>query len=121
MSINMKKIFAVLFVLILYSFPFVLAAEDGGDILFLNLELEKLLALVNGWISLFLFVVAFVAYRRDKRKRFLFISLAFLLFAIKSFLVASELFISDIAWVDPVATILELAVLLSFFYGVLRK
>lgn len=115
-----------MFTLIAFIFflfvPFVIAQEsEGGDIELLGLELEKLLYLINGLIALILFVVAFMAYKRDGRKRLLFVSIAFLLLAVKGFLLSSELFIFDIGIIDPIAVILEFLAILSFFFGVLKK
>ena len=98
-----------------------ISAQEDEDIEVFGLELEKLVTLVNAWLSLFLFVLAFIAYKRDGRKRLFYVSLAFFLFAVKSFLISSELFIAEISWVDPVATALEFAILLSFFFGVLKR
>src|SRR3990167_3433482 len=102
-----KNIFALLLVAI---FVFVQAAsiasaqaDENSDIRFFGLELEKLLTFVNALIATFLFVVAFIAYKRDQRRRLFYVSLAFLLFAIKSFLISSELILPDVGWVDPVA------------------
>jgi hypothetical protein len=92
-----------------------------GDYQVFGFQLEKFIAMVNAWISVFLFVIAFVAYRRDGRKRLFYVSLAFLLFAIKSFLIGFEIFFNVPDWFDPTATVLEFGVLLSFFYGVLKK
>ena len=112
------------FIFLIFIFSFfssIAMAQEGDDILISGIELDKILALINAWIALFLFIISFIAYRRDERKRFFYVSLAFLLFAIKSFLISSELFIPDIGWIDPAATVLEFGTLLSFFYGVLRK
>ncbi len=113
----------VLFLLIVFSLiPLTIAQqEEAGNYLIKGFELEKLIILVNAWISTFLFVLAFTAYKRDGRKRFLYVGIAFLLFAIKSFLISSELFFPEVDWFDPLSTILEFGVLLSFFYGVLKK
>ena len=97
------------------------AAESDKDIKIFNLELEKMVSLLNAWIALFLFILAFIAYKRDKRKRLLYVGIAFLLFSIKSFLLSSELIFPEIPWRDPIATALEFLVLLSFFFGVLRR
>jgi hypothetical protein len=99
----------------------VMAQETEEDIELFGLELEKLIFLVNGWIALFLAVIAFAAFRRDGRKRLMFVSLAFVLFAIKSFMFASELIFPEIAYIDPIAAVLEFFVILSFFYGVVQK
>ena len=115
----MKLLPIILFVL-LFSY-FVYAETDAGDIKLFGLELEKLLSLFNGLLSTFLFIIALVAYKRDGRTKLLYVSVAFLLFAVKSFLVSSELFIPEIEYLGPIAIILEVFVLLSFFFGVLKK
>ena len=108
---------------LLTSMPIVSAAEEEAkDITVLGgLELEKLLNLVNGLIALILFIIVFMAYKRDGRRRFLYVSIAFLLFSIKGFLVASELFIPEIPLLDPIIVLLEFIIILSFFFGVLKK
>ena len=116
------KIYVLLVLILISLIPIAIAEdEDIKDIKLLGLELEKLISLVNGLLSTILFVVALIAYKRDGRKRILFVSIAFLLFAIKNFLVASELFIPEIELIDPLATILEFAIILTFFFGVLKK
>ncbi len=119
----MRKIsIAILLILVFFPLIHVAAAEqEEGNYLIRGLELEKIIALLNAWIATFLCVLAFIAYKRDGRKRLLYVGIAFLLFAIKSFLLSSELFFQEVEWFDPLSTILELGVLLSFFYGVLKK
>ena len=123
---NLFFITFVVIILLLNLFPIIIAQDTGepdgrGDYLILGLELEKVLNLINGIISLILFIVTFISYKRDGRKRLLYVSIAFLLFSIKGFLASSELFISDITWIDPVSIILESLVLLFFFFGVVKK
>jgi|SRR3989344_6274283 len=107
---------------IVFNAPFIVGQEivEGGDYIFIGFELEKLLGLVNGVIALFLFFVAYLAYRRDERKRLLYVSLAFLIFSVKGFMLASQNFF-DIDFVDPMLPVLEFFVLLFFFFGVLKK
>lgn len=117
-----KIIGSFIFLIIIFSFASTtVAAQEEKEIDFFGVELEKLITFINAFIALFLFIVSFIAYRRDERRRLFYVSLAFLLFAIKSFLISSELFFPEVDWFDPIATILEFAILLSFFYGVLRK
>jgi hypothetical protein len=120
-TINLFTLILISILLVSMSFPLITAQVVEEEIEIFGLELEKVLTLMNAWLSLFLFIVAFIAYRRDGRKRLFYVSLAFLLFAIKSFLISSELFIPEIPYIDPIAVILEFGVLLSFFYGVLKK
>ena len=103
----------------LSSFAF---AENADDLEIFGLELEKLLNLGSGLLATCLFIFTAIAYRRTKRKRLMYVSLAFLLFATKGFLMSTELFFGDWAsWIDPVASFLDFAILFSFFFGVLKK
>lgn len=112
----------LLFGILLVGFTGLVSAdEEVEDLEIFGLDLEEVLILINAWLALFLFLVTWIAYRRDGRKRFVYISLGFFLFAVKSFMVSSELFFSEISWFDPVAVVLEFGALLSFFYGVLRR
>jgi hypothetical protein len=115
------KILGLFFLVLALIIPLTHAATEQEDIEIFGIELELILAMINAWIALFLFVITFIAYRRDGRKRLFFVSLAFLLFSIKSFLVSSEMFIPEIPWLDPTVIILEFIVIILFFYGVLKK
>ena len=95
--------------------------EKDGDYFIQNLELEKLLSLINGLIALGMGIITFLAYRTDGRKRLLYVSAAFFIFAIKSFLVGSELLFNELPFIDPLSIILEFFVVLLFFLGVIRK
>jgi hypothetical protein len=86
-----------------------------------GIELDKVITLGSSFLATVLFVISFIAYRRDGRRRLLYVTLAFFLFSIKGFLITSELFIPEREWVDPVASFFDFAILLSFFFGILKK
>ena len=115
------KLSTLSILLILVFTPLAIAQEDEGDIKFIGIELELLLSLISAILSVILFIITFTAYKRDERKRLLFVSVAFLLFAIRGFIISSALFIPEIEWFDPLAVILEFAIILSFFFGVVKK
>ncbi|MEN9626219.1 MAG: hypothetical protein RL557_547 [archaeon] len=112
-------------VFVMLCLTFVIAHEEvgveGADYPLFGFELEKLLSLLNGIIAFVLFIITLIAYQRDGRDKFLYISAAFLLFSLKSFLIASELFYSGFDWIDPVSIVLEFFVIAAFFLGVIRK
>ena len=112
---------SIFLILVFASIPTTIAQEDEGDIKFRGIELELLLSLVSAILSTVLFIITFTAYKRDERKRLLFVSVAFLLFAIRGFIISSALFIPEIEWFDPLAVILEFAIILSFFFGIVKK
>jgi fucose 4-O-acetylase-like acetyltransferase len=121
---EIKKIMPFVFVLMVMILQISLIsaqAEETGDLEFLGLELEKLVMFVTGLVALTLFIITFIAYRRDRRSKIFYISIAFLLFAIKSFILSSELFIEQIEWFEPTAIVIELFALLCFFYGVFKR
>ena len=120
----MKKmlftIIIALFVVLSIQLPlFVAAEDDDDDIMIGDFELEKLLNLGSGFLASGLFILTLCAYNRNQNKRLLYVSTAFFLFAIKSFLVSMEIFFSDWSWVDPTASILDFVILLSFFFGII--
>ena len=120
---NTKTLCIILILLIQLPLP-VLAAEaedQNQDITVLGFELEKLLNLGSGLLAIALFVLTLSAYKRSKNKRLLYVSIAFLLFAIKGILMSMEILFGDWTWVDPVASVLDFAILLSFFFGILKK
>ncbi len=95
--------------------------EEHDDWELFGLEVEKLLNFGSGMLALVLSSVTFVAYRRIKQERLLYVTIAFFLFAIKGFLTAHELFSEEWTWADPVASILNFVILLAFFIGIVKK
>ena len=120
-----KNVSAMIGILILLSLsiPCIAAQSesDSGDYFIYGFELDKILSLLNGCIALVLAILTFIAYKTDGRSRFFYISLAFFIFSIKSFLVSSEILFSGLPWRDPLSIVLEFLVLLAFFYGVTKK
>lgn len=117
----MKKIIALIILVVLNLNIIYAQTEESKDIEFLGLELEKLVMLITAFVSTILFIFTISAYKRDGRSKLLYISIAFLLFSIKSFMLSSELFIQPAQWIEPSAILLELLAIISFFYGVLKK
>jgi hypothetical protein len=114
----MKNLVIFLF-LMSYSFAF-FEVEDG-DINVFGIELEKLLNLFSGQLSTVLLILTILAYQRSGNKRLLYVSTAFFLFAIKGYLTSWELFFEELPLVDPLASLLNFAILLCFFAGLLEK
>ena len=117
----MKKIIYALIIFLVLITPVLIAQEDIGDIKVKGIELEKVLSFINGIIAFALFLITFIAYKRDGKTRLFYVCLAFLIFSIKSFLVSSELFITGLEFIDPLSIILDLIALLFFFFGILKK
>ena len=113
----------VFFILISFLSIQVLAqSTDGKDVLFHGTELDNIITLFSSIIAVILFVFTFIAYKRTGRNKLIYVAAAFLLFAIKGFIQTSDMFITySINWIDPIATILDFAVLLLFFFGIIKK
>jgi len=110
-----------LIAILLLSTTAVFAQEENDDWQVFGLEGEKLFNLGSGILSTILFVLTFIAYRRTKQGRLLYVSAAFFLFAVKGYLGAHELFFEEMVWVDPIAAVLNFAILLCFFFGIMKK
>ena len=98
-----------------------LALEEADLTTSSGLAWDNLIMLVASVLALTLFVLTILAYKRDGRKRLLYVSGAFFLYAVKGFLMASDTFFMKPAWVDPLATLLDFAILVAFFLGILTK
>ena len=122
---NKILVFVILALFLMQLSSIVLAEEDEDDDQddpeIFGLEIDELLNLGSGLLATGLFVVTFLAYKKTKRKRLVYVSTAFALFAINGFLTSTELFFEELAWIDPIASFLNFAILLSFFFGIVRK
>lgn len=128
-----KKItlFFIFLLLVAQFFSLVFAADvsdisdistiDDGDWMLLGVEGEKLFNFGSGLVALLLLGLTLSAYHRNKNKRLLYVSLAFLLFAVKGFFTSHELFFSEWEFADPVAAVLNFAIMMAFFAGILKK
>lgn len=115
----MKKL--MIGIILMMLLPTVLAEDMDDDPEIFGLELEKLLNLGTGLLATLLAVVTFIAYRRTANKRLMFVSSAFVIFAVKGFLTSLELFMEEITWIDPMASALNFVIILLFFFGVMKK
>ncbi|PIN75851.1 hypothetical protein COV18_01575 [Candidatus Woesearchaeota archaeon CG10_big_fil_rev_8_21_14_0_10_37_12] len=107
--------------ILLFCTPLVTAEEFEDDIEIFGLELEKVFYFGSAIIATVLFIVSLIAHIRTEKLKLLFIWVAFLLFAIKGFLISHELFIAELSFVDPVASILDFIIVLIFLFGMLKK
>jgi len=119
----MKKLFGIIVLLLIIQLPlFVFAQEDGlEDLEIFGLEVEKLLNLGSGVLAAVLFIFTILAFKRTKRDKLIYISIAFLLFSVKSLMMGLEIFIDEIPGVDPITAFLDFVILLSFFVGVIKR
>jgi hydrogenase/urease accessory protein HupE len=124
MKNKVYAILAVLFVLVIMS-SLVLAAEEPGNenaSQAFRIGIDELITLGSSILAITLFAITAIAYKRDRRKKLLYVTIAFLLFAVKGFLIASDIFFPNkTGWVDPIANFLDFGILLSFFFGIIKK
>ena len=116
-----KNIFFIIIILFLINLSFFVFAEETQDLAVRGFEVEKVLNLGSGILAGILFIITLHASKRTRNKRLIYTSVAFLLFAIKGFLTSHELFFEEMTWVDPIASFLNFAIILSFFFGVIKK
>lgn len=118
--------YAVLVLLLFFSLlslsSSAFAYEENNLIVSSGIEADNLVTFGSSILASILFFITIVAYKRDKRKRLLYVSTAFFLFAVKGFLLTSDIFFPQKAgWVDLTASLLDFAILTSFFVGILKK
>lgn len=121
---NYSLIFGMLFLVLIFSSIFVLAAElsEETEPQTFGIGIDELINLGSSLLATVLFILTFIAYKRDGRKKLLYVGVAFLLFAIKGFLISSDIIFPEKGgWIDPTAHFLDFAILLSFFFGLLKK
>src|SRR3989338_2129995 len=116
-----KLAFYILSVLLLANMPSFALAEEADDFQVAGFELEKLLNLGSGLLAAGLFIATLFAYKRTKNKRLIYVSAAFFLFAVKGLLTSHELFFEELSGIDPIASALNFAIILSFFFGIMNK
>ncbi len=86
------------------------------------IELDFATRVIVFLISLGILGIALLAYQRSKSNRFLFVSVAFLLFAVKLALKVIDLYISPGEFFHRAAeNIFELAILVSLALAIFRK
>jgi hypothetical protein len=97
-------------------------ASSENDILFHGSELDNYITLLTSLLAITLFIFTFIAYKRTGRTKLIYVAIAFLLFAVKGAIQTSDMFMNfSINWIDPIATILDFAILLLFFFGIIKK
>ena len=94
--------------------------ETHNDITVIyGLQLDSIILLATSILAVIIFIISVLAYLKDERVRYLFVSGAFFLITIKALILIYEEF-ADNAWLEPVAHILELGVVLLFFLGLIN-
>ncbi len=73
-------------------------------------------------LSIALFAIAFLAYRKNRTKKLLFVCIAFFLFAVKFILMTLDLYVSPGKFFSvPIGNVFDLAIMLLLFAAIFRK
>lgn len=120
---NLIFIVGTLIILSSIVLPLVSAKEvNDASYLKSGIDLNGLITIGSSILAIILFVITFIAYKRDGRKRLLYVSIAFFLFAVKGVLISIDALLPlKLTWTDPLGNFLDFAILLSFFFGVMKK
>lgn len=86
-----------------------------------GIGIDTLITIATSILAVILFVISAIAYKKDKRKRLLFVTGAFFLFAVKGFLIVADEFSPQTGWPEPVAHLLDFGILILFFSGLAKK
>jgi len=103
----------------------VLAAGDGDDNGHWGFDIIDIIALCPSLLAILLGIVSFIAYKRDQRKKFLIVSLAFAIFALKGILIIFGEMIIPAILLQPaffiISSLLDFLVLLCIFFSITMK
>ncbi len=83
--------------------------------------LDNAVHLATAVTAFSLFIVSLKAYLALKRRRFLYVCLAFLLYSIKEIIVVSEVLSFRNSAFTEISHVMNLAILLLFFAGLIKK
>lgn len=86
------------------------------------MEVDNLIVLLSSFLALLLFVISFLAYLREHRKKLFLVALAFFFYFLMGFFDTSEVFFPMIGErLEILGSFLNIAVLLSFYFAILTK
>lgn len=86
-----------------------------------GIGIDTLITIATSILAIILFAISAIAYKKDRRRRLIFVTGAFFLFAVKGFLIAADEFFPQTGWPEPVAHLLDFGILILFFSGLTKK
>ena len=87
-----------------------------------GLDVNDIIVVFTSILAFILGALSLMAYRRDGREKFLFVTLAFFIFASKGiFVIGNDLLSLQQPSLDTIAHSLDFLVLLCFFVGMIKK
>ncbi|MDK2824925.1 hypothetical protein SAMN04488589_2209 [Methanolobus vulcani] len=85
-------------------------------------EPDQVVRLISGVLALLLFIISFLAYQRERRRKMFLVSMAFFFYAIMGFLSASNIFFPAAGdYLEFWGSFLNFIVLLLFSLALLTK
>lgn len=85
-------------------------------------EPDQVVRLISGLLALLLFIISFLAYQRERRRKMLLVSMAFFFYAVMGFLSASDIFYPSAGeYLELWGSLLNFVVLLLFSFALLTK
>lgn len=112
---------AIIAILLLTTAP-VMAAEAHDDSSYFQWDTVDIITFFTTLLAIILGVVSFIGYRRDQRTKFLLVTLAFAIFALKGILIiGGDLVSARTPAFDIIASLLDFAVLACIFFSITMK
>jgi hypothetical protein len=93
----------------------------NGVFLIYGLDIPDIITIFTTILAIILGAFSFIAYRRDGRSKFLFILLAFAIFALEGILIVGSDLLSMGLLPDIIASLLNFAMLVCIFLSITLK
>jgi hypothetical protein len=100
----------------------VMAAEVNDEIIIHGWDIFDIITFFSTALAAILGCISFIGYRRDRRSKFLLVTLAFAIFALKGLLIiTADIFASGHSFFDIIASLLDFLVLACIFLSITMK
>lgn len=88
----------------------------------MSIELDQIIQLISSLLALSLFVISFLAYLRERRKKLFLLSAAFFFYSIMKFLDAANIFFPKTGeYLEILGSLLDFVVLALFFISIMTN
>lgn len=88
----------------------------------MNIDLDEMLQLASSFLAFFLFIISFLAYMRERRKKLFLLSAAFFFYSLMEFLDAGDIFSPKIGeYFEIAGNSLNFIILALFFLSMITK
>jgi len=112
---------AIIAILLMATAP-VMAAETNDVSAIYGWDINDIITVFTTALAAILGIISFIGYRRDQRSKFLLVTLAFAIFALKGvFIISGDLLSLRQSLFDIVASLLDFLVLACVFLSITMK